>query len=66
MAYLILGAITVALVSWMLIDVVQELCARVTRLEKEQVILEDRIKVLEYQIISLKNKEDNTWILSKH
>lgn len=66
MGYLILGAITVALVSWMLIDVVQELCARVTRLEKEQVILEDRIKVLEYQIISLKNKEDNTWILSKH
>lgn len=60
MGYLILGAITVALVSWMLIDVVQELCARVTRLEKEQVILEDRIKVLEYQIISLKNKEDNT------
>lgn len=60
MGYLILGAITVVLVSWMLIDVVQELCARVTRLEKEQVILEDRIKVLEYQIISLKNKEDNT------
>lgn len=36
MGYLILGAITVALVSWMLIVVVQELCARVTRLEKEK------------------------------
>lgn len=52
MGYFILGAITVTLVSWMLIDVIQELCARVTRLEKENILLKHHIRVLEY-------KEDN-------
>ena len=47
MGYLILGVVIIALIFWMLIDCTQDLGARVSRLERENMSLKDRISVLE-------------------
>lgn len=57
MGYLILGVVVLALIFWMLIDCVQELGTRVSRLEREKILLEGRINALEYKM--LEYKEDN-------
>lgn len=54
MGYLILGVVVLALIFWMLIDCVQELGTRVSRLEREKILLEGRINALEYKVLEYK------------
>ena len=66
MGYLILGVVVIALIFWVLIDCIQDLGARASRLERENMslkdcisVLEERMYMLDDRITALEFKEDN-------